>query len=262
MGVQSTHTAHATYQLTVSLVSQNVAGNYSTLRITYVTWADSGWGSGTYASGIGFSATGYGNGSFNINGTSATICDFYFNAGHDANGYCNYSFSVSSNATGTSTYGGPVGLTDSGSLARIPKPPKPAPTLTAAAPVGRSITVTSGVPAGYDEGGAVTQSIDIQYSKDGGAWSTTSTGGWGNRTFSNLAPGSYVFRALARNAYGNSAWSANTAARQIQVAGNRWNGSNWVQLVTAKRWSGTAWVDLVSKRATAVGTANWVYTGT
>lgn len=247
----SVHTAHATYTLTVALAGQSQAGNYSTFRVTFTAVCDSGWGSGSNASGIGFSATGYGNGSFSINGASVTICDFYFNAGHDANGYLNYNIAVHSNATGTSAYGGPVDLNQAGSVPRIPKAPKPGPVLTAAITGPRQITVTSAVPSGYDEGGATTNSIDITYSKDGSAFGNTTTGAWGPRVFNNLAPGSYQFRSVARNSVGNSPLSNVTAALRIVSGGKRLSdpvAGTWVALSIMRRHNGTAWVDIASSK--------------
>jgi hypothetical protein len=233
------HTAHATWTLAVSLVSQNQAGNYSTLRVTFYANADSGWGSGTFANGIGFSATGYGNGSYNLSGTSLVVCDFYYNVWHDANGYCNWSVAVHSNATGTSTYGGPVDLSDGGSLPRIPKVPT-APAIVVNQPVGLSVQISVNVPAGFDEGGSSVQYLWSEYSKDGGAWTGGAALGWGARTFNNLAPGVYQFRALAHNAIGDGplVYSGTVTVRS---GGKVWNGTAWVPGV-AKVWNGSAWV--------------------
>ena len=128
--MSSFHTAHATWYLDVSLVSQNVAGNYSTIRVRFYAIADSGW-SGN-ASGIGFSVNTYGNGSYSFSGASLTVFDGNYNVAHDANGYAGtFTASAHTNATGTSTYGGPVDLSQGIALPRIPKSPRSAPAISA-----------------------------------------------------------------------------------------------------------------------------------
>lgn len=245
---------HATYYLDVGLVSQNIAGNYSTLNVHIYAVADSGW-SGN-ASGIGWSCYG-GSGAFSFSGGSAEIANYNVNVGHDGNGYCNYSFTANVNATGTSTYGGPISWTQAGSLPRIPKPPG-VPAISAAAPVGRNVAVTVSVPGGYDEGGSSVQTLEVVASLDGGAYGSLTTGGWGARTYSNLAPGSWKFAARAKNAYGYSGY-AYSAAVVVRAGGKRWTGSaftpttiakratsptTWTDLTIARRYDGSKWVDL------------------
>lgn len=235
------HTAHATYQLDVSLVSQNQAGNYSTVNIHLYAYADSGWGSGTFASGIGFSVSAWGNGSSNINGTVWDILNINVNVGHDAAGnYGTYVVSSHTNATGTATYGGPVDLSQGVALPRIPKVPQ-APLISATAKPGLKVDVNVSFPAGYDEGGTSVQYLWTEYSKDGGAFTGGQSGGWGVRTYNNLLPGSYVFRARAHNAIGDS---PNTTAAAVQVlpGGYVWNGTAWVASLGVYTWNGTAWV--------------------
>lgn len=255
--MSSVHTAHATYELDVSLVSQNQAGNYSTVRVTFYAWCDSGWGSSSSASGIGFSVNTAGNGTFNIGGSSVTIYDGYYNVYHDANGYGGLTASAHSNDTGTSSYGGPVDLSQGISLPRIPKTPG-TPGISAGTPVGRNVDVTVSVPAGYDEGGSSVQTLEVVASLNGGSYGSLTTGGWGTRTYTGLAPGSWTFAARAKNAIGYSGY-AYSAAVVVHGGGKRWTGSaftptttakratsptTFVNLTTAKRFDGTKWVDL------------------
>lgn len=121
-----------------------------------------------------------------------------------------------------------------------------------------SVTVTVGAAGGSDAPSP--SSYQVQYSKDGGAWTgTTTANGSRQVTYSSLTPGStYTFRAWANNTVGSSQavtsssvlitawgrrWTGTTWADNIY--GRRWNGTQWVDLVSAKRWNGSAWVDLV-----------------
>ena len=253
MGTQTYRSGHATYYLVVSLVSQNQAGNYSTLNVHLYAQADSGW-SGN-ASGIGFSATAYGNGSFSFNGSSIDIVNYNFNVGHDANGYGSYSVGSHTNATGTSTFAGPTDMIDSGGLPRIPKVPG-VPNLTVSPPAGRNVTLNVGIPGGYDEGGSSVTYLGTQYSKDGGAWSAVVTGGWGARTYTNLAPGSYVFRAFAHNAIGNSGYRVAAAVRVISGGKRNDATAGWVDLSIMRRFSGTAWIDISAAKKAVPDGAN------
>ncbi|WP_025157270.1 DUF859 family phage minor structural protein [Leifsonia aquatica] len=113
-------TAHATYQLDVSLISQNVSGNFSTVNVHLYAYSDSGW-SGN-ASGIGFSVSTYGSGSFSFNGTSIDILNQTLNVYHNADGsYGTLNVSAHTNATGTSTYGGPVDISQGLGIPTIPR---------------------------------------------------------------------------------------------------------------------------------------------
>lgn len=234
----SVHTAHATYYLDVSLVSQNQGGNYSTIRIHFYAIADSGWSG--FANGIGWSLSTGHTGSVNFNGTSIEWVTVDVNVGHDANGYASGTISAHSNATGTSTYGGPVDIAQGFSLPRIPKVPG-APSLTAVAQPGLKVDLNVGIPAGYDEGGSSVQYLWTEYSKDGGPWTGGQSGGWGARTYTGLTPGSYVFRARAHNGVGDG---PNTTAPAVQVlaGGYVWDGTSWKASLGVYVWNGTGWV--------------------
>lgn len=111
-----------------------------------------------------------------------------------------------------------------------------------------SVTVTVGVAGGSDASSP--SSYQVEYSKDGGAWTGTATADGSRQvTYSGLTPGSsYTFRAWANNNVGSSAVVTSSSVL-ITAWGKRWNGSAWVDSVNAKRWNGSAWVDLtIAKR--------------
>lgn len=210
----SVRSGHATWYLDISLVSQNVGANTSVVNVHFYAIADAGW-SGN-ASGIGFSLTGFGNGTFGFNGGSIEIMSFNMTVPHNADGYYTGTWGAHANATGTTSFGGPVDLAQTYSPPRIPKPPD-APGLVVSPPVGSSVTVKLTIPAGYDDGGTTVTTVSTQWSKDGGAFTGTHSGGWNTPfTYTNLAPGSYVFRGYATNARGNSPF---TVAAAVKVTG-------------------------------------------
>lgn len=231
------HIAHATYQLDVALVSQSQGGNTSVLNVHIYAYADSGW-SGN-ASGIGWSGTG-GSGTSSFSGTSWEIANYNITVGHDSAG--NYSGTITGhvNATGTATFGGPVDMAQPVSLPRIPKVPQ-APSLTGSAQPGLKVNLAVGIPSGYDEGGSSVQYLWTEYSYNGGAFTGGMSGGWGARTYSNLLPGNYVFRARAHNAIGDGPNSA-TVAVTVLAGGYVWNGTAWVASQGVYVWNGTNWV--------------------
>lgn len=235
----SVHTAHATYYLDLTLVGQNQGGNFSTINIHIYAVADSGWSG--FASGIGWSS--YANsGSFSFSGSSAEIANYNVNIGHDGNGYLNGTITAHTNATTTSTYGGPVDLSQPISVPRIPKAPG-APGIAVGSFTSRNVPITV-TYLGNDGGSSITN-IVTQYSKDGGAWSTGMNGGWGTRTYTSLLPGSYVFRAYAVNAVGNSP-TAQTAAVKVRSGGKVRVGGAWKDGITRVRVGGV-WRDAIVK---------------
>jgi hypothetical protein len=162
---------HCTYYLDLALVSQNQAGNYSTINVHYYAIADSGW-SGFSNTPIAWSTSVGPSGAVTFNGTSIQWCNFNVNIGHDANGYASGTVTAASNATGTSTYGGPASLAQGFTLPRIPKVPS-APSL-AVAVSGRTATLTVGAPA--DNGGSGITNYVTQYTFTAAAGSVPSTG--------------------------------------------------------------------------------------
>ena len=239
----SQHIAHATYYMDITLTGQNQGGNYSTLHIRLYANADPGWGSGTYASGIGYavhipSGTVQGSGSVNISGTSVVFADFYTDVFHDANGYYNQTIIASTGNTGTETYGAGVTLTQQAIPPRIPKLPG-APSISVASNSARTVKVNVGAPG--DNGGAAISAYTVQYSLNGGGWTGTQIGGTGQYTFSNLVPGSYRFRAFATNSVGAGP-SATTSAVTVVGGGKVRSGGAWKSAVFKVRSSG-AWKD-------------------
>lgn len=231
----SARSGHATYYLDVSLVSQSQAGNTSVINIHLYAQADSGWSG--FASGIGWSATGN-SGTFSFNGSSIDIANYNITVGHDAAGNYSGTITAHTNATGTSTFAGPVDLAQGITLPRIPKVPS-APGI---AVTGNSaLAVTLNVTSPADNGGSAITSYVTQYSKDGGAWTGTVSGSLGSRTYSNLVPGSYVFRVYAVNGVGNGA-VAQTGTVVVLAGGYVWNGTSWVASQGIYVWNGTAWV--------------------
>ncbi|WP_223693799.1 fibronectin type III domain-containing protein [Leifsonia poae] len=235
----SVHTAHATYNLDVSLVSQNRAGNYSTLSVHVYAVADAGW-SGS-ASGIGFSATGYGNGTFGFSGTRAEVVTYTFNVGHDAAGnLTGYAVSAHTNDTGTSTYGGPVDISQAVIVPRIPKVPSVPAAITATAQPGLKVAVT--ITGSADNGGSAVTAYTVQYSADGGAtWTGNQNINSGSYTYAGLAPGNYIFRVWATNAIGNSGYRVSGTVT-VLAGGYVWNGTSWVASLGVYVWNGTGWV--------------------
>jgi hypothetical protein len=200
--------------------------------------ADAGW-SGN-ANGIGYSGTGLpgGAGSFSFNGTTAEIGNWTFNVGHNSAGNYSATFVGHVNDTGTSTYGGPVDLSQGVSAPRIPKVPS-APGIKVAVS-GDLATIT--ITPSSDNGGSAITSYVVQYSLNGGAYTVTTGGTSLTRLYSALAPGSYVFRCYAVNAIGNS--PVTTAAAVTVVGGGKirvagaWKPTTW-KVRSAGAWKST-----------------------
>lgn len=235
----SVHTAHATYYLDVALVSQNPAGNYSTVNIHLYAQADSGW-SGN-ASGIGWSATG-GSGSFSFSGSTADIANYNITLYHDVNGYYSGTITSHTDDTGTSSFGGPVDMSQPISLPRIPKRAG-APGLSVGAFTGRNVPLTL-TYLGNDGGSSITNLV-THYSFNGGPWQGETNGGWGLRTYYSLPPGPYVFRAYAQNGIGDGAL-AYTPTVNVRSGGKVRVSGAWKDGITRVRVAG-AWKDAIVK---------------
>lgn len=227
---------HATYHLDVTLIKQN-SNNTSDIQIHLYAVADAGW-SGS-ASGIGWSSIAA-SGTANFSGSTTEIANYAVTVGHNAAGYYSGTITAHVNATGTSTWGGPVDLAQSITLPRIPKLPG-APGISVIANSQRSVTVNIYVPAGYDDGGTTINSVTGRYSLAGAAWAGAQSGAWGTRTWSNLAPGTYRFSAFATNGVGAGPVTT-TADVKVLSGAYVWNGTAWVPSLGVYVWNGTAWV--------------------
>jgi hypothetical protein len=126
------------------------------------------------------------------------------------------------------------------------------------------ITITGGndvevVPEFADNGGTGIISWTYQIKKDSGSWQTTAQdSGSDHWHYTDLAPGTYRFRAWVRNAVGYSRYVESSSyvigsSGGKRYTGSTWtntstakrfNGSSWVNLATAKRWNGSSWVNL------------------
>lgn len=201
---------HATYYLDVGLVAQNWDGNYSTLNIHIYAVTDSGWSG--HASNIGWSS--YANsGAFSFNGTRAEIANYNVTVGHDGNGYCNFTIGAHVNSTGTSSFGGPLDWSQSGSLPRIPKAPS-APSALRFTSVTTSSASLAWNPPG-DDGGAGLNGYVVQ-SADNPNFSNVRETVFGGTsgTIGGLTPGpTYYFRVRADGPRGHSGYSGAVSQR-------------------------------------------------
>jgi hypothetical protein len=242
--MSSVATGHSTLYLDVSLNWQSQAGNYSSLHIRLWSQADGGW-SGNSGTPIGSTvtvtggATGGGSTTFGTT-TTVTWIEYDVNVGHDANGYYSGNAHGHLNDTGTSTFGPGADLDQGISLPRIPKVPGPVRNLTRTL-TGRSVNITFIAPS--DNGGSAISSYTIQYSKNGGGWTGNVSNVSGNYTYTNLPPGSYVFRVYAINGIGSGPATSTTAVLVLS-GGKVWDGSAWVDS-TPKIWNGMAEVDAI-----------------
>lgn len=230
---------HATWALDVGLVGQNQAGNYSVVQVHFYANADSGWTSG-YASGIGFSASNYGNGTYSFGtGGHLEVVTYNVTVGHDANGYASYTASVHSNSTGTTSYGGPVDLSQGISLPRIPKAPSAPGSISVVSNQGLSVALN--ITGSADNGGSPITAYHVAYSYNGGGWTGDKTD-WGT-PYTGLAPGNYVFSTYASNAYGNSPRTL-TGTVTVVPGAKVWDGSAYKDCLGVFTWNGTAWVPI------------------
>lgn len=131
-----------------------------------------------------------------------------------------------------------------------------APSSISATRTGRNVTVTIGGSA--TNGGSAVTSYKVQYTTDGTTWTGLQDITSGTYTYTSLPPAlTYVFRAYAVNATGNSATTSSgnvfVPAGGKRFDGTTWNttniarrfdGSGWVDLSIARRFNGTDWVDL------------------
>lgn len=205
--------------------SQNYGGNYSTYR-SYGIYESGGYGSWTNATqywsanlgGVGLSGT------FTIPSPGKSdiwLYDYWWNRGHDGNGYgsdFNACFSVDTNH---SSIGDGTACAYEGYPPRIPKVPQPpgAPTFSNVTPT--SVTVTwSGSPDNM--GAGIDSNLlrrNTNSNPDASGYVDTSTGaGTTTVNVTGLTPGTtYYFKTYAHNSQGYSGGSATTSI-QLPVA--------------------------------------------
>lgn len=242
MASASVATGHSTLTISVSLNSQNVGANTSSLHIVMSSAANSGF-SGFNSGGVDWAVSvpsgGGDSGAVAFSGTSVAWVTYDTTVTHDGSGNYSQTITGSIAATGTTTFGGPASVGVGVTLPRIPKVPSAPASLTVVSNVGRTVTLSVG--GSSDNGGDSITNYEIQSSLAGAAFVNQTSGSTGTRVLSLLAPGSYVFRVYATNARGNSA-TTSTGTVVVHAGGNVWNGTAWVPSLGVNVWNGSAWV--------------------
>jgi len=136
----------------------------------------------------------------------------------------------------------------------IPKVPGVPASITPGTPSGRAVVVTCGI-APIETGGSAVTHYYFEKSLDGTTWDTTTDSVLTrSATFTNLTGGAtYYFRCYATNEMGNSLKTTVSGPVFIPSAGQRYDGSVWNKVGTAKRYDSTTsqWVGLtVTKKYT------------
>jgi len=148
---------------------------------------------------------------------------------------------------------------DSGTQGALNYDRKPAAVtgVTAAVNADKSVTVSFGGGASPGGSPALTSTYNLQYSQNGGGFSSPTTGN-SPRTITGLAPGSnYVFRVYATNGSNDGAGAAGDSASVfIPSGGKRYDGSSYISTQTAKRYDGSSFVTIVT--AKRYDGSNWV----
>lgn len=170
---------------------------------------------------------------------------------HDINGYrgnVDVSVEFFIDGSGQQYHGRSTGAGTQGAINHDRKPAAVTGT-TATVNADKSVTVTfsGGASPGGDP--ALSSTYNLQYSKNGGDFSTATTGG-SPRVITGLDPGAnYVFRAFATNQSNDGAGAyADSASIFLPSGGKIWNGSAWVPSATAKIYNGSAWVPIVTAK--------------
>lgn len=168
---------------------------------------------------------------------------------HDTNGYrgdiaCSASFDVNNASFHNCSSDTP----DQGAINYDRKPAAVTGT-TATVNADKSVTVTFSGGASPGGNPALSSTYNIQYSQNGGSFTSAGTGA-SPKVITGLAPGSnYVFRAYATNQSNDGAGAyADSASVFIPSGGKRYNGSAYVSTQTAKRYDGTNFVTIVTAK--------------
>lgn len=240
----ATFSGNGNYYIDVdaALVSQNVAGRYSTIywRVNVVKTYGSGHmattnmgNSGSADSSVG-GLWGNGNMAYDFRNGSMQgnflIAEGYFNVGHDGAGNASYyvNGALSLYALGNASAG--TGWRGLPSLARVPDPPTP---------IGvDQITQTSmryRFSGNYD-GGAPIREWQALYQQEGGA--QIPVGSDGTTVFTGLRPATnYNFWSRGRNDVGWGPWSNMVSARTLAGARVKHQGQ-WRDAVPYVRVNG------------------------
>jgi hypothetical protein len=176
---------------------------------------------------------------------------------HDVNGYRgDVGVSVSFRVDGTTLHQSSAGAGTQGAL-NYDRKPAAVTGVTAAVNADKSVTVSFGGGASPGGSPALTSTYNLQYSQNGGGFSSPTTGN-SPRTITGLAPGSnYVFRVYATNGSNDGAGAAgDSASTFIPSGGKRYDGSSYISTQTAKRYDGSSFVTIVT--AKRYDGSNWV----
>lgn len=158
--------------------------------------------------------------------------------------------SIPNRSGGPGFTGGLVGSVDWGQVASVPL------SLTAVpGPSAGTVRVDFAAPA--SNGDLTITSYTIQYASSlGGPWTTLGTTTTGVNNVVTPPAGPFYYRVYATNTAGNSVAAATASPVVSTGGGERFNGSAFVGLVTAKRYTGSAWVNLVTRKR--YNGASWV----
>jgi hypothetical protein len=246
--------------------STNEAANQSTVNATLsLTWNNAERYSGTSTSGsinIGgnvLNFTGPTSGGSAAQTGSQVLASHSVTFTHDVNGARGAAGTSASFDAAPNSFA-PQNLSTSGTtFGAINYDRKPAAVtgVTATVNADKSVTVSFGGGASPGGSPALTSTYNLQYSQNGGSFSSPTTGN-SPRTITGLAPGSnYVFRVYATNASNDGAGAAgNSTSVFIPSGGKRYDGSSYISTQTAKRYDGSSFVTIVT--AKRYDGSNWV----
>lgn len=202
----------------VTQVSQNVAGNYSQVRVRGIIWLNAGKSSADNTNNCkaeisGTNAYGPITANFSASGTTQiTVVDATFTVYHDSAGNASVGYTFTFGPTITSNFGSAkASVYCSLALTRIPKAP------SATSWYSQYFSAPSSLYLSWydsnNNGSAVTNyEIEFATNSSYSGSSFTSSGTTSNMTITGLALGAtYYFRVRSTNAYGTSGWSANTS---------------------------------------------------
>lgn len=169
---------------------------------------------------------------------------------HDINGYRgDIGVSVAFYVAGASFHDGSAGAATQGAINHDRKPAATT-SVAAAVQADKSIIVTWAGGASPGGSPALSSTYTITYSKDGGAFTGSTTATALTKTFTGLVRGAnYVFQVAASNGSNDgSGTSANSASVFLASGGKISNGTAYAPSLTAKVSNGTAYVNLITAK--------------